>query len=88
MFVDVLARGGGGGAALERMRPWLLQQDASGLRFSVANALKDLGYYARMAEDGGAAGTIAQGVLETLQQAHQARPAALMPELADILAGR
>ncbi len=86
VFLEVLAQGGGGGAALERLRPWLLEHDASGLRFSVSNALKDLGYYVRMAEDGQAAGAIAQGVLATLQGAHAARPDALMPELVEILA--
>lgn len=34
VFVDVLAKGGGGGVALERLRPYLLRHDASGLRFS------------------------------------------------------
>jgi 3-hydroxyisobutyrate dehydrogenase-like beta-hydroxyacid dehydrogenase len=87
VFVDVLAKGGGGGIALERMKPWLLDRDATGLRFSIANACKDLGYYNTMASDGGAARDIAAAVLSTLQGALQrAEPGAFMPELADMLA--
>ncbi len=83
-FVDVLAKGGGGGIALERIKPYLLQQDPSGLRFSIANACKDLGYYATMAHDAGAHQAIADAVLATLQQA---APEQLVPELAGTLAG-
>ena len=54
VFVDVLAKGGGGGMALERLKPYLLAGDTSGLRFSIANASKDLGYYNTMAGDAGA----------------------------------
>ncbi len=87
VFVDVLAKGGAGGIALERMKPWLLSKDPTGLRFSIANAAKDLGYYNTMASDGGAARDIAAAVLTTLQGAlHKAEPGALMPELADMLA--
>ncbi|MBK6852925.1 MAG: NAD(P)-dependent oxidoreductase [Burkholderiales bacterium] len=87
VFVDVLAKGGAGGIALERMKPWLLDKDPTGLRFSIANAAKDLGYYNTMAADGGAARDIAAAVLTTLQGAlHKAEPGALMPELADMLA--
>jgi 3-hydroxyisobutyrate dehydrogenase-like beta-hydroxyacid dehydrogenase len=66
-FVDVLAKGGGGGVALERVRPWLLAGDPSGLRFSVANARKDLDYYNAMAGDAGANRAIAAAVLGTLE---------------------
>ena len=87
VFVDVLAKGGGGGTALERMRPFLLAGDPSGLRFTIANACKDLGYYNAMASDAGAAQGIATAVLTTLDNvAGRAGPAALVPELADWLA--
>ncbi|RYX93433.1 MAG: NAD(P)-dependent oxidoreductase [Comamonadaceae bacterium] len=84
-FVEILAKGGGGGIALERMRPYLLGKDTSSLRFSVANAVKDLGYYSQMAGDAGAYKTIAAGVLATLEHAQREAPAALVPELADLL---
>jgi 3-hydroxyisobutyrate dehydrogenase-like beta-hydroxyacid dehydrogenase len=84
-FVEVLAKGGGGGMALERIKPYLLTQDVSGLRFSIANASKDLGYYQQMAADAQAEGAIAGAVLATLQAALARAPNALMPELASLL---
>lgn len=89
VLVDVLAKGGGGGAALERLRPYLTAQDASGLRFSMSNALKDLGYYNAMAEDTGAARQIAAAVQATLEQGvRSAGPDTLLPEIVSVLAGR
>ena len=86
VFVDVLAKGGAGGTALERIKPYLLAQDPSGLRFTVANACKDLGYYNSMAADAGAAKSIAAAVLSTLEHAAGiSGDSALMPELASIL---
>lgn len=84
-FVEVLAKGGGGGIALERLKPFLLAGDTSGLRFSIANARKDLDYYNTMAEDAGAYKTIATAVLSTLQTALGRAPDALVPELPAIL---
>ena len=87
VFVDVLAKGGGGGTALERIKPYLLSGDPSGLRFTVANGRKDLGYYNEMAGDLEAEGTIAAAILSTLDgAATRAGDKALMPELASILA--
>ena len=87
VLVDVLAKGGGGGMALERLKPYLLARDASGLRFAMSNALKDLGYYATMAEDSGAARAIAQGVRDTYALGTRETGAeALVPELVSVLA--
>ena len=90
VFVDVLAKGGGGGTALERLKPFLLAGDPSGLRFSIANAAKDLGYYQTMAADAGAQRAIAAAVLGTLESAvAQTEPGTLLPELSRVLsAGR
>ena len=86
VFVDVLAKGGGGGVALERLRPYLLQHDASSLRFFMSNALKDLGYYTTMAQDSAAARGIAQAVRDTFAHAvTEGGPEKLVPELVDIL---
>ena len=41
-FIDILAMGGGWGAPLERLKPYLTEGDTSGLRFSLSNTLKDL----------------------------------------------
>lgn len=87
VFVDVLAKGGGGGTALERLKPFLLSGDPTGLRFSIANARKDLDYYNAMAADAQAQHTVAGAVLATLDGAlAQAEPGALLPEIAAILA--
>jgi 3-hydroxyisobutyrate dehydrogenase-like beta-hydroxyacid dehydrogenase len=86
VFVDVLAKGGGGGTALERLKPYLLSGETSGLRFSISNAAKDLGYYNTMAADAGAEMAIAASVLATLEGAlAKAEPGALLPELASLL---
>lgn len=86
VFVDVLAKGGGGGIALDRIKPYLLAQDTGGLRFSIANACKDLGYYNTMAADAGVARGVAAAVLSTLEGAlAKGGPAALVPELASLL---
>ena len=87
VFVDVLAKGGGGGTALERLKPYLVSGDPNGLRFSIANAAKDLGYYNAMAADAGAAHGIAAAVRATLDDAAgRAAPGALLPEVAGLLA--
>jgi 3-hydroxyisobutyrate dehydrogenase-like beta-hydroxyacid dehydrogenase len=86
-FVEALAQGGGGGIALERLKPFLLSGDTAGLRFSLANARKDLGYYRAMAADAGARQDIAAAVLATLDLALARAPGALMPELPAILDG-
>ncbi len=84
-FVDVLAKGGGGGIALERLKPFLLAGETSGLRFSVANARKDLDYYNTMAADAGSHKEVAAAVLSTLDLALARAPQALVPELPSIL---
>lgn len=87
VFVDVLAKGGGGGTALERLKPWLLSGDPTGLKFSIANAGKDLGYYCTMAGDAGAADGIAAAVRDTLQQAlARCEPGTFVSELSSLLA--
>jgi 3-hydroxyisobutyrate dehydrogenase-like beta-hydroxyacid dehydrogenase len=87
VFVDVLAKGGGGGTALERLKPWLLSGDPTGLKFSIANAGKDLGYYCTMASDAGAADGIAVAVHGALQQAMaRCDPGTFVSELSSLLA--
>jgi 3-hydroxyisobutyrate dehydrogenase-like beta-hydroxyacid dehydrogenase len=85
-FVEVLAKGGGGGIALERLKPFLLAQDPSGLRFSLANAQKDLGYYQTMAQDAGAYEAVASAVLATIEQGvARTAPGTWVPELVRVL---
>ena len=61
-FLEVLGKGGGGGVVLERLRPFIESGDASGFRFSVANASKDLGYYHAMTDELGVARGVAEAV--------------------------
>ena len=68
VFVDVLAKGGGNGVALERVKPKLLTGGTDSLKFSMANAKKDLGYYNDMAEQASAGHGIAQAVDALLTQ--------------------
>jgi 3-hydroxyisobutyrate dehydrogenase-like beta-hydroxyacid dehydrogenase len=87
-FVDVLAQGGAGGVALERMRPYLVSGDTGGLRFSIANARKDLDYYNTMANDANASRSIAASILATLDAVVGAGSGeAMVPQLADLLVG-
>jgi len=68
VFVDVLAKGGGNGVALERVKPKLLTGSTDSLKFSMANAKKDLGYYNDMAKQSSSSHGIAQAVDALLTQ--------------------
>lgn len=88
-FIDVLAMGGGWGAPLERLKPYLTNKDTSNLRFSLANSLKDLSYYNEMAEDMKVDHTVAQAVKASLMQAcNEADPQSLLPEIVSIIGKR
>ncbi|RKT99376.1 NAD(P)-dependent oxidoreductase [Burkholderia sp. Nafp2/4-1b] len=69
VLADVLANGGGGGVALNRLRPFLETGDTSSLPFHMANAFKDLSYYSTMAEGAEAAHAIASAVTHTYRDA-------------------
>ncbi|MEO9779415.1 MAG: NAD(P)-dependent oxidoreductase [Sedimentitalea sp.] len=66
VFVDVLANGGGASVALDRLAPYIIDQDREGLPFFVSNALKDINYYRDMSKASGARTTVADGVSEAL----------------------
>lgn len=85
-FVEVLAKGGGGGVVLDRLSPFILDGDPSGLMFSVANAHKDIGYYLEMAGNLEAARSVATGVHDLLDgQVKAGRGETMLPELVAIL---
>ncbi|MFC3285859.1 NAD(P)-dependent oxidoreductase [Litchfieldella rifensis] len=89
VFLEVLGNGGGGGVVLERLRPFIVAEDPSGFRFSLANTLKDVGYYNAMATDVGASHHVAE-IIEALyrevnDQGHGER---LVPELIQLLEAR
>ncbi|MDR5906488.1 NAD(P)-dependent oxidoreductase [Franzmannia qiaohouensis] len=89
VFVDVLAQGGGAGTVLERLRPYIQARDASGFRFSIANAHKDLGYYVTMASELGATQEAAVSINRLLGEVESAGHAgATLPELITLLGDR
>jgi 3-hydroxyisobutyrate dehydrogenase-like beta-hydroxyacid dehydrogenase len=86
VFVEVLEKGGGWGAALERLKPYLLRGESTGLRFSIGNTLKDLGYYGDMARETGSHDTVAKALHATVAQACQQQdPQTLLPEIVQYL---
>lgn len=85
VLVEVLAKGGGGGAALDRLKPYLLDQDPNALRFTLANANKDLGYYTVMAQDSAAAHEISDAVAATFERLAAIAPARYVSEVAALL---
>jgi 3-hydroxyisobutyrate dehydrogenase-like beta-hydroxyacid dehydrogenase len=87
VLVDVLANGGGGGIALERLKPYLLSRDASSLQFFIANALKDINYYREMAQETNSAHEIADAVAATFARVVEAGAGQkMLPELVSCLA--
>ena len=87
-FVDILARGGGGGVALERLKPSLLGGDPA-LKFSIANALKDLSYYTSMASEAGCDHRIATAVRSSLDEAtREGDPNGFVPTIVSRIAAR
>jgi 3-hydroxyisobutyrate dehydrogenase-like beta-hydroxyacid dehydrogenase len=88
-FVDILSKGGGGGVALERIKPYLLTGDPKSLQFSIANAHKDLTYYNGMAQAAQVDSTIASAIKRTLELAVEAGSGeSLVPEMTAIIAAR
>lgn len=85
-LVECLAKGGGGGVALERLRGFIENGDPSQMRFSIANAAKDLTYYRQFANDMASATRVADGVSETLNELiTRGHGEAFMPEQVKLL---
>ena len=88
-FVDVLTMGGGWGVALDRLKPFLLSRDNTGLRFTLSNALKDLTYYNEMAQQMQVEHGVATAIQATLKAAcDEGQGSLLMPELVDVISQR
>jgi 3-hydroxyisobutyrate dehydrogenase-like beta-hydroxyacid dehydrogenase len=82
MFADILAKGGGAGAALERMRPMMISGNSSNVPFSIDNALKDIEYYRAMASGSGASKAVADSVAAAILAAtKEGHGRAYIPEL-------
>ena len=66
---DVMFAGPLGSPFMEFFANYALNGDPSKLAFSIENATKDVGYYAKMAEDAGAPSVIAQAPLNMMREA-------------------
>lgn len=81
-FVEMLAKGGGGGIALQRIAPFVLNGETEQVAFTLHNATKDIDYYRLMAAEAGAAKTIADSVHASLAGAvRHGQGNAYVPEL-------
>src|SRR5690606_31635071 len=82
----ILSNGGGGGVALDRLAPFMLEGDAGKLRFTLSNAAKDLDYYAAMAAAQDSAAEIAGAVRDTYRALVDAgKGGRFVPEMIDYL---
>lgn len=85
-MVDCLRKGGAGGAALERVAPYILEGNSDLLRFTIANAYKDASYYTAMANELGATRQVADAVHKTLGDlVEKGAGNAFMPEQVKLL---
>ncbi len=75
-----------GGGVLERLRPYIADNDPSGFRFTIANASKDLGYYHTMTHDLAVEGGIAKVVRDLYQSVEDQQLS--IPELIGVLERR
>jgi 3-hydroxyisobutyrate dehydrogenase-like beta-hydroxyacid dehydrogenase len=62
VLCDVIASGGANSTAFQRLRPYVIEGNDQLFRFSLANALKDMRYYARMAGEAQAVSFIGDAV--------------------------
>jgi len=82
----VLEKGAGEGVVYRRIKPYIESGDPSGLRFTIINALKDIGYYNTMAKDVSAHHEIAAGIFKSYEIAVEGGNAQrLVPELVSVL---
>src|SRR5699024_6009299 len=84
-LLEILGNGGGAGVVLERLRPYIQSRDPSGFRFSLTNALKDMGYYATMADEAGFGHATADAIRDAYAHGKNQRPDGIVPELMDVL---
>jgi 3-hydroxyisobutyrate dehydrogenase len=81
IFVDVLTKGGGAGAALERLKNSILTGETGDVPFAIGNAVKDIDYYREMVGDTSASRFVADGVSSAISAVAEENSAAYVPEL-------
>lgn len=89
VLVEILGKGGGDGVILKRLSPYIESRGSTGFRFSIANALKDMGYYTTMAREADAALAMAEAARQTYAAAlKNGRDQSTVPELVTILSAQ
>jgi len=89
VLIDVLAKGGGGGVALDRVAPVVMDPEGAPVPFFMSNAMKDLGYYVTMAKELPSEHAIAAAIADTYAQAVDRGGArAMVTDLVTQLSGR
>jgi 3-hydroxyisobutyrate dehydrogenase-like beta-hydroxyacid dehydrogenase len=66
---DVMLNGSGNSGVLRKMVEPALNSDFDGYRFTIANARKDIGYYAKLAETLGCGSALSEAVAQTFAKA-------------------
>ncbi|HEY0878698.1 MAG TPA: NAD(P)-dependent oxidoreductase [Zeimonas sp.] len=89
VFLEVLGQGAGNSVVLDRLRPFLESGDDASFRFTIANAAKDMDYYATMAQEVGAARGAAEAVRSAYARAASGGHASeTVPRLIDLFEQR
>ncbi len=87
MLYAVMSAGPLKSGMMDFIKAEAVDKDPGKLAFSVANGLKDVGYYSRMAEDFGVQSFIAPATRETLNKAaNSGFDQRMIPELVDFMA--
>lgn len=83
---EVISAGALNNGLFQKVMDWPLKQDASGLQFAIENALKDVGYYNRVAADTGSTALIGAIVQQIYALANaQGEGKTHVPKLMDVM---
>lgn len=85
ILLEILEKGGGQGAILNRLRPYIVADDDSGFRFSLSNAHKDLTYYTQMASDAHDFQDIAIAIRQVFAKCLESNPEVTLPQIISII---
>jgi len=86
---DVMSAGPLHSGMMDFVKAYGVDQDPSMLAFAIKNAAKDVGYYARMAEDAGVDSIMSKGTLSALTEARDAGQAdEMVSQMVDFYAKR
>jgi 3-hydroxyisobutyrate dehydrogenase len=86
-LIEVLSKGGGGGAIMQRFEPYIRNCDDTNFRFTISNANKDLGYYLAMVSEGDTSSEIAKAISLTYENVvNSGNAESTVPQMIDFLA--